>query len=64
MIYSNPIAKDWTSFINLNCLILPIYLVLDSLFFLHDETPDIEFTNLLETTMRSYDIYAMDNFGT
>ena len=35
----------------------------DSLFFLHDHTPDVEFANYTETTLRSYDVYSFDNFG-
>jgi hypothetical protein len=64
VIYHNAIAKDWTAFINANSLILPFYHLFNSLYFLHDETPDAEFSNLFERTLRSYDIYSMDNFGT
>lgn len=49
--------------LNVSGFALPATIFVDSLFFLHDMTPDPEFTNYMESTMRSYDVYSFDNFG-
>ena len=57
VIYHNPIAKDWTSLLNISSLVLPIYYFLDTLFYVHDKVPDPEFTNYFETTLIDVDVY-------